>query len=344
MQKSIIFLFLVLFFLLSTFIFFHPAKNEAEIDQKILTQFKNLDDVHKYAWINEIGASEGPEVAWNYVVAAYTTPEGVVGNAHDMAHLVGQLLFKKYGFKGLSTCTPIFAFGCYHGLMQVAFDKNKPEEFQNKLVEAEKGCSAVGPTSSPSYWSCIHGIGHGVATFRDYKIDKSLADCSTLDKSISTYCYDGVFMEFSNSAAPEFYKQSDPLYPCDTVDEAYKSACARAQVQVMKLRFGMSAPAIADACLAGGNQTVAYHCVDAVGYSIAQGSQGDSRQVLSGCNAIKEAAAAAQCLAAAAGELVFQDTLGWQQSATAICVSLAGSYKASCDERVESVKKSYGRN
>ncbi len=325
-------------------LFHHSAKKEVKVDQKLLAEFKALDDVNKYAWINDIGTHEGPEVAWNYVIAAYTTPEGVVGNAHDMAHLVGQLLFKKYGFKGLMTCIPVFAFGCYHGVMQVAFDKEKPQEFPTRLAEAKEGCMGVATTTSPSYWSCIHGVGHGVATYEDFALDKSLADCDTFGSSVSTYCHDGVFMEFSSRAPANFYQANDPLYPCDAIAEQYKGSCARSQVQVMKGHFEMKVPEVAALCLKNESPAIRYHCIDDLGYGVAQESGGNATRVTAGCNAITDKAAAAQCLAAAAGELVFQDIVGWQKSVETICETLTGSFHDACDTRVNNVKTSYGRN
>lgn len=322
---------------------FRSARAEAGVDEEELARFKSLTDVEKYAWVNEISEKEGPEVAWRYILAAYTTPEGVVGNAHDLAHLVGQLLYKKYGFKGLKTCTPTFAFGCYHGVMQVAFDKEKPSEFPAQLAAAQVGCEEVAPGESPSYWSCIHGIGHGVATYRGFDLKTSLADCDTYGPRFSTYCHDGVFMEFVSRAPEGYYRAADPLYPCDAIGEAYKVACARNQVQVMKQKFGLADKDIAKACLAGGDEKISYHCIDAIGYGVGQAAHGEAQRVIDSCNAIADKSAAAQCLAAAAGELVFQNAADWQRNVETICASLAGNPRRDCEARVENVKESYGR-
>ena len=288
---------------------------------------------NQYKWLEELAEREGPEEAWNYLVKTYNTPQGVVGNPHDMAHLVGQLIFKKHGFDGLSICEPLFAFGCYHGLMEVAFNK------QFDLEAAEKGCRSVGNVSTPAYWSCIHGIGHGVATFRDHKIDQALADCDIVGPNILTYCYDGVFMEFSISAPPSFYKQSDPLYPCNAIGESYKSACARSQTQVMRLRMGMNTKSIALACTSSGNANIIYHCTDALGYFIGQNATGLAGKVVRECGEIEDEKQALQCLSAAAGELVFQNAAGWQSVVKEICRG-----EKLCEERVDQVKKSYGRD
>ncbi len=313
----------------------------------LLKEFKGLNEKEKYVWLEERSKLETPKVAWEYVKGAYNTPEGVVGNPHDMAHLVGQLLFKDEGFSGLSVCEPLFAFGCYHGLMQIAFDKNKETgdeaNYKQDLLKAQSGCENVASATSPSYWSCVHGIGHGVATFREFDLKKSLADCDVFSESIRTYCYDGVFMESSTSAPPSFYTKENPIYPCDSVEEDKKTACTRSQVQVMRLRFGMDTGAIANACYTTGNKNIIYHCTDALGYFIAQTASGDPRKIISGCREISKEEASGQCTAAAAGELVFQNARGWQNSVKVICESLKEPYKKNCEERVLSVKKSYDR-
>lgn len=307
-------------------------------------EFRKLNEQEKYAKLEEISAQEGPEKAWQLVLDTYNTPEGVVGNPHDMAHLVGQLLFKELGFEGLSTCTPVFAFGCYHGLMEIAFDKDRPEDYEKSLIEAQIGCQTVGTETSPTYWSCIHGMGHGTATFREHDLDKSLFDCDILPENLRTYCKDGVFMEFSISAPKSFYTQGNPVYPCNVVAENAKIACARSQTQVMRLRFGMDTKTIANACDKSGNKDIIFHCIDALGYFVAQTAQGDAAKIISGCKKIEEEKSAAQCMEAGAGELVFQNAVGWQAAVKKICGNLSENYRVSCEERVTRVKESYGRN
>ena len=267
-----------------------------------------------------------------------------VSDDHARAHLEGQKLFKKYGLAGLSHCSTAFAFGCYHGLMEVALTGNTEEEYQTNLIEIEGSCHALGDDNSGSYASCIHGIGHGIATYRDHDLTYALKDCAILSEATRTYCHDGVFMEFSISAPPSFYKKENPIYPCDTVAEDYKTSCARSQVQVMRLRFGMETDAIAQTCMNTENSKIIYHCVDALGYFIAQTSRSKPSKIISECQDIKDEQRVAQCIAAAAGELVFQNYVGWQESVKEICSSLSGTYQSSCYKRVEQVRQSYGRN
>jgi hypothetical protein len=321
------------------------AGSAIPVDQKLLADFKAQSGQDQYTWLDTIAQEKNPETAWAYLKAAYDTPAGVVGNPHLLAHHVGELLYKAYGFKGLALCDTTFAFGCYHGIMEVAFDKNHPESYNANVLSAQEGCKVVGDITSPSYWSCIHGMGHGIATFRDYDIQKSLSDCDLLDQKVRTYCDDGVFMEFSLSALPNFYKQDNPIYPCDTITKDYQVvACARSQAQVMRFRFKMTTGEIAKACLDTKDKTIVYHCIDSIGYFVGQTTQGDASKVTADCEEIADEAAAAQCKAAAAGEVVFQNYAGWQTSTKAICNSMSGTYKDLCTTRVDQVSQSYGRN
>ncbi|MEK7148044.1 MAG: hypothetical protein AAB758_01990 [Patescibacteria group bacterium] len=313
-------------------------------DKIAAAEFKSLSEKDKYIWLENVSAREGPKAAWNYVLKIYNTPKGVVGSPHDMAHLVGQLIFRKYGLDGLSICTVDFAFGCYHGLMEVAFANSLNENgYKENLLAAENGCTKIGDTNSPNYWSCIHGMGHGVATYRDHNLSLALKDCDTLSENISTYCHDGVFMENSISAPANFYKENDPVYPCNAVAEDYKNACARSQVQVMRLKFNMDIKSISKACLQTKNEKIIYHCIDALGYFIAQAANGQAERIVSDCQKIIDEKSAAQCAAAAAGELVFQNAVNWQRESDKICKSLSGDSRLACETRVSQVKKSYGR-
>jgi plastocyanin len=323
---------------------FSPSvKGASAIDSQRLAEFKTLNEKGKYDWLKSIASEKSPEVAWQYVLAAYDTPQGVVGSPHDMAHLVGQLLFKEQGFEGVSTCTPVFAFGCYHGLMEVAFNGNGIATYRQNILKGKEGCSILGNEMDPTYWSCIHGMGHGIITYREHDTALALDDCDLVGNAVSTYCYDGIFMELSTSAVPSFYRESDPLYPCNAIAEKYRTACARAQSRVMRTNFGLDTREIADICEKSGSETIRYHCIDSMGYLMGQNSLGDPEKVVRGCGEITGERNRSQCLAAAAGELVFQNMAGWQSSTQKICDTLSGTRKNECLDRVARIKQSYGR-
>ena len=317
---------------------------KAGVTPQLLAEFKAKNEKEKYAWLEERARLDDPKIAWEYVLAAYSTPEGVVGTAHDMAHLVGQLLFQKYGLDGLATCDPSFAFGCYHGLIEVAFADDDEVEYEKDLIVAQTGCQNLGDDKSPSYWSCIHGIGHGVATYRDFNLNQSLADCTLLSDTVETYCNDGVFMEFSIDAPANVYRSDDPLYPCNAVAKIYERPCARSQIVVMKSRMRLGVREIAAVCEKSNSADITYHCIEALGFSAADNNSNDVSQIMSTCHQIDNKKMSTQCLVAAAGELVFQNTARWRESTQKICLSLSPADRTLCQTRVDNTAHSYGRN
>jgi len=262
---------------------------------------------------------------------------------HGKAHLKGQELFKKYGAKGLSKCTTEAAFGCYHGFTETIFDGNSEKEYVNNILEIEKSCLTLGSPGSGPNASCIHGIGHGVVTYREHDMNKSLKDCDVLGEEIRTYCNDGVFMELSISAPGNFYIKDDPVYPCNSVADKYKYACIRSQVKVMSGKFGMNTASIFNVCKKTKNSTIVSGCRDSLGLYIAQDGKSDPKKIVRDCREIIDEEAVAYCMSAAAGELVFQDYEGWQKNVTTICQSLDGNYRALCEQKVETIKKDYNR-
>src|SRR3989344_3667849 len=97
-------------------------------------------------------------------------------------------VYKDQGFLGLTSCSAEFAFGCFHGFLDTAFEKSLDD-----INKAQEACSRLG-TGGP-FASCIHGIGHGVASFHSTSnLKASLSSCRKLITG-QEFCFDGVFME-----------------------------------------------------------------------------------------------------------------------------------------------------
>jgi plastocyanin len=313
------------------------------VDPKLLEEFKSLDERDKFSWLEDRAKREDPKIAWQYVVLAYNSPDGVIGNPHDMAHLVGHLIYDKYGLHGIEICDPSFAFGCYHGLMEVALYDEKGGTYEQRLLLAEKGCEALGGEDAPPYWSCIHGIGHGVATYREHDMEKSLTDCNLMGEKVRTYCHDGVFMEFAISAPRSFYSRENPLYPCNSVDILYQHACARNQTNVMRNNFFMDTREIANNCISSESKEIISGCIDSLGFFIASLSKGSPELIINECSKISEVSGVGRCARAAAGELIFQNYQGWRTNAPQVCQMLDGEEKRLCETRLEEIIVGYDR-
>lgn len=298
--------------------------------------FSAMSQKDQLAVLERMVETKGPEAAWQLVVETYGKRNSGSSNAHDLAHFVGGKIYEKKMLLGLSICSPSFAFGCYHGFTESAFTKGLGD-----LHAIEKACESVGKTNSGPWASCIHGIGHGIATYFDtINLNQSLNTCEKLING-QTYCFDGVFMEFAVSAPTSIYGSGEnPLFPCTSLSEKYKQACARQQPIVMQKFFGMTKKQIIDTCLQA-EKTIRFYCIDAIGLTAGQESKGQATAIKRDCALITEPADNAQCVAAAAGELVFQNYPKWQTQVFLACDTLEGTFRASCRKRVEDVIADY---
>ncbi len=307
-------------------------------DKAILNQkLKLLPESEKFKFIESYSKEFGVEKAWEKLELEYSDASGASSpGAHDLAHIVGGLIFESKGLNGISICKSTFAFGCYHGLLDKAF-LNSLE----KLPDAQDSCSKL--SSSGPVSSCIHGIGHGIASFNKSKnLEKSLKDCDRLSMG-QEYCYDGVFMEFERSSPKDFYSSDSPLSPCDNLGAKFAISCGRNQVRVMQDRFGFEFTKISQTCLTSKETAFKDACFDALGFYAFQVSQNDPAKVVTECKLITHPDYKGRCFSAAAGEMVFQNAPNWQTNSIKVCNSLKSNYKTACLEKVEQIKNDYGR-
>lgn len=298
--------------------------------ERFISKFKSIFSLQK----------NNAQKSWEDLKQKYKGEGGSSGDIHDQAHLAGSLLFKEKGFEGIGLCSQEFAFGCFHGFLDQAFKKDL-----SKLNEAEDACSKLGPGQSGPVASCIHGIGHGVASFystADLKM--SLASCRKLTTSRREYCFDGVFMEFVRSAPDNFFKADDPLYPCNSLEKEYgpiySLACGRNQASLLMSRFKKSFDNIVGICRNADSKLFREACFDSLGFSLA--STADVGQIITGCQTIQMREYVSRCVQAAAGELVFQEVPGWFDKSQAVCNAFAES-RNTCLQHVDRLTKEYGR-
>ena len=312
-----------------------PVGGQTKLPDK--ENFKKLSYDDQTRELKEIAQSNSAS-AWNFVKDVFKGEGGSSGNIHDLAHLSGLLIYEKNGFEGIKDCSTNFSFGCYHGFLDKAFSKNL-----DHLLDAQNACLNLGPDGSGPVASCIHGIGHGVASYYSTSdLKKALTSCRQLTTG-REYCFDGVFMEFVRSAPISFYKQEDPLYPCSQLEKefgyTYSSTCGRNQPSLLMSRFKMGFDEVIGICLSSSSKPFKESCFDALGFSLA--SKGDVNQIISGCQKMEIPEYVNKCAKAAAGELVFQEILGWAEKSKEVCNALEGS--AECLQNVDRLIKEYNR-
>ena len=301
--------------------------------------FKKLSYEMQSQELSEIAQSNGASESWKYIQAVFKGDSGSSGNIHDLAHLSGMLLYETKGFESIKDCSAQFAFGCYHGFLDKAFSKNL-----DLLLDAEQGCLKLGPTNSGPVASCIHGIGHGVASFYSTNdLEKALVTCRKLTSG-NEFCFYGVFMEFVRSASDSFFKKNDPYYPCNSLEKkygySYSFSCGRNQPSLLMSRFKMGFDEVLGVCVNSSSNPFKNACFDSLGFSLA--STGDVQQIIGGCQKIGVDEFIAKCIKAAAGELVFQEVPGWFEKSKVVC-SGAPKGQSECLEHVERLIKEYSK-
>lgn len=284
-------------------------------------EFKKLSYDQQAKNLETLANNLGGQKTWVYIKEVYDGESGASGNIHDLAHLSGSLMYQKDGFSGLGNCSANFAFGCYHGFLDKAFAKDL-----SHLNEAEDACSKLGPENSGPVASCIHGIGHGVASFHSTKdLKEALGSCRKLDSG-REFCFDGVFMEFVRSASTDFYKANDPLYPCNDLEKdyayAYSFACGRNQPSLLMGRFNKGFDEVISVCRASDSKPIKNGCFDSLGFSLAAQSVD---QIIISCQKISDGEYIQRCIKSAAGEMVFQEVLGWEENSKRVCQNSAES-------------------
>lgn len=299
--------------------------------------FFQLPEKAQYDELERMVNVTGSPLAWQYVkdVFSSTSNSSVNSKAHDAAHFIGSLIYEKEGLPGLSICDTTFAFGCYHGFTEGAFTNNL-----DLLVPVANACEKVGPVLSGPWSSCIHGIGHGIASYHNATdLFPALTTCDTLNEG-DTFCHDGVFMEFSNSAPNSFYNRTNPLHPCDSVPEKYQLACGRNIIAAASKRFNLPPLEIAKKCLQA-KKTFTSSCIDTFGFLAATADKQDGARITSRCQELEGQPAITQCAGAAAGELVFQNYTDWQTQAPRVCEGLPAREQTSCFMRLNQTITNY---
>ncbi|MBI2009827.1 MAG: cupredoxin domain-containing protein [Candidatus Chisholmbacteria bacterium] len=301
-------------------------------------EFKAAPYAEQEKYLTTLAASPGAENVWKFLQTTFSGEAGNSGSIHDLAHYAGSLLFQKLKLEGINHCTATFAFGCYHGFLDTAFANSL-----DLLPQAESACRELDATLTGPVSSCLHGIGHGVASFyQTADLEASLTACDQLQEG-QEYCYDGVFMEFARSAPEAFYHPDDPLYPCSDVDEKFIFSCGRNQPTVMLQRFQFTQDQVLQHCLQTSVTSLQESCLDALGFLAASQYPQDPQAIISFCQKANSPNLQARCATAAAGELIFQEVPNWHTNSFRICDSLTTPYQASCTQRLRELMRDYRR-
>ncbi len=158
-----------------------------------------------------------------YKVLLYAPfPPGI--DLHLLGHVVGDMLYKQKGLNGIKDCTQDFRNACSHSVV-IGYLQ---EHGEGSLPEIVKTCHEA-PGGRGAYTMCFHGLGHGILAFTGYNFEKAIQMCK---KTGSPEFHDREYIECAGGASmelmagvhdrqvwesqkPKYFKDSDPLFPCD---------------------------------------------------------------------------------------------------------------------------------
>ena len=208
---------------------------------------------------------------------------------HPVSHAIGRDTFAIKGTidQSFQACDQTCHSGCYHGVMERflrgdAADQGGHISFAEIQAKVATACPAT--LESRQRFQCLHGLGHAILYYSGYDLRQSLVLCeSTGDEWAKASCRGGVFME--NLVAAESDKRdvspTDYHYPCDAIDEKYKSDCYVMQTSRMTEMGLTSAQIFVECRKADIYSTI---CIQSLGRDLSNGARvGDARGVSSTC-------------------------------------------------------------
>jgi hypothetical protein len=183
-------------------------------------------DLKKY--FTSLAEKKGAEYAYQVLKVAYMPPNT---DMHLMGHVVGDVLYKQKGIEGIKVCTNDFRNACSHSIV-VGLLLEKGESI---LPDIAAACKQA-PGGSGAYTMCYHGLGHGVLSYTNYDLAKTVPLCQKTGTEESIQCIGGAIMEIISGGdhdkrtwakmRPNFLKPNDPTYPCLAEFMIMPSRCA----------------------------------------------------------------------------------------------------------------------
>ncbi|TSC77523.1 MAG: hypothetical protein G01um101433_550 [Parcubacteria group bacterium Gr01-1014_33] len=171
------------------------------------------------------------------------TDSGLRVSCHPVVHSIGRETFlrQKTIHDSFVACDQTCHSGCYHGAIERFLRGADSENGQEAHISEEELIAKIQGACSTSdatrfRFQCLHGLGHALMFFLNYKLEKTLATCDTLgDSWTRSSCFGGTFMENVFSATPEKrdLSSTDYHYPCSKLDAKYKNDCYMMQTTRM---------------------------------------------------------------------------------------------------------------
>lgn len=182
---------------------------------------RGLQSFQQYStYFRELAEDKGAPYAFEILLRAEFPPQT---DLHLLAHVVGDILYKQQGIKGIHICTQDFRNACSHSVVIGILN----EHGEGALKEIADTCKKA-PGGKGAYTMCFHGLGHGVLAYNQYRLERAVEMCrktGTPEYQNREFieCVGGTIMEMiAGVHDPEvweresknYFKTDDPLYPC----------------------------------------------------------------------------------------------------------------------------------
>lgn len=259
---------------------------------------------------------------------------------HPILHQIGAAAGKEYGSvseayeEGETFCRA----GYFHGVLEGIFGEGENGGGARLLENIDTICAAIPGKDrySYNYYSCVHGIGHGLMAYFEHDIFKSLKGCDRLSgKWEQGSCYGGVFMENVISNSPEFpskfLKKDDPLYPCTVVEDRQKYQCYQMQTSYMLVLNGGDFGHVFETC-ARVEEEFRIACFQSIGRDASGWSYGDTATALNYCAQGETLEARAECVLGVAVDYIQSVN---PAAARAVCAQAEDGARVPCLQAVE---------
>ncbi len=287
--------------------------------------------------------NKGIKAAFVDLKARYPVNAYVKSQCHPITHVIGRTAASKFKnvadayTEGDSFCWS----GYYHGVLEGVIGKIG---YNNLPAKINGICTAIAEKKKYSFdhYNCVHGLGHGIMAITQDELFKSLAICDNLkDNWEQQSCWSGAFMENvivdNKNHFTKYLKPEEPLYPCNSVDDKYKTTCYLMQTSYMLKVTGGDFKKVFELCRSAGADYQST-CFQSLGRDASGRSVSNVAQTKEWCSLGKNFEEQKNCIVGAAKD--FMSYLHDDKRAQELCASLDGKLlEQACVNTVESYSK-----
>ncbi len=304
-------------------------------------QIREMPKEKRLAMFRTIGMQVSPVRLRNVLLAAYPDQPA---EEHELAHLIGETAYARYGTAGFRDCDSVFTFACYHGVILAAIRARGYQ--QSVLLELAQGCENAGKNRTADI-SCAHGIGHGLMWVRNYNLLESYQACDGVfekDRELRFFCWDGVSMEnvvrrgdLPAGLATNPIDPKNVYAPCDTLPLAYQPACVREHVFLARLvLYDRDTVRTSGHCMHFNDQDIRMQCFGAIGGALYQDDPQTPDRIIIECGKVP-AQYFTYCIGVASRQYAFS---GRVDMANKLCSVLPSAHQSACEKGAKEAKDS----